>query len=99
MLDAKHKLWPDFYTILKTNRIIITRYELQMIEKYFSQLSKIMLKTGHIPEKVSDDLGFTKDEVSAVVYDRIYGIEREWMQQAKLLTHWFQQQLRLARQK
>ena len=50
---------------------------MQIIEKYFSQLFKIMLETGHILEKVYDALGFTKDEVSDVVYDRNYGIDRE----------------------
>ena len=67
-----------------------------MIERHFSHLLKIMLETGHIPEKVCDALGFTKDEVSGVVYYLNDGIEREWMQQETLLTHWFQKQLRLA---
>ena len=40
-----------------------------------------MLETGHIPEKVYDALGFLKDDVGGVVYDRSYGIERYWMQQ------------------
>ena len=67
-----------------------------MIE-IFSQLFKIMLETGHIPEKVYDALEFTKYEVSGVVYDFNDGIERDWMQRAKVLTHWFLQHLRLAR--
>ena len=58
----------------------------------------ITLEIGNIPEKVYDAIGFPKDEVSGVVYDRNYGIERECMQGAKVLTHWFQQHLRLARQ-
>ena len=58
-----------------------------------------MLETGHIPEKVYDALGFPKYGVSGVVYDLNYGIERYWMQQEKVLNHWFQQHLRLARQK
>ena len=58
-----------------------------------------MLETGHVPEKVYDTLGFPKYEVSGVVYDSNYGIEREWMQQENVLTHWFWQHLRLARQK
>ena len=91
MLDSKHKFWPEFYAIKKTKRIIITRSEMQMIEKLFSPLFKIMLETGHIPEKVYDDLVFPKDEVSGVVYDRNDGIEIDWTQRAKLLTHWFQQ--------
>ena len=70
---------------------------MQMIEKHSSQLFKIMLETGHIPEKVYGALGFLKNEVSGVVYDINDGIERECMQRAKLLTHWFQQHLRLAR--
>ena len=37
MLDAKHKFWPDIYAILKTKRRSTTKYEMQMIEKYFSQ--------------------------------------------------------------
>ena len=92
-------VWPDFYAILKTKRRSITRSEMQMIKKYFSQQFKIMLETGHIPEKVYDALGFTKDEVSGVVYCLNDGIQREWMQRAKISTHWFQQHLRLARQK
>ena len=66
-----------------------------MIEKNFSQLLKIMLETCHIPEKVYDALGFTKYEVSGVVYCLNDGIQREWMQRAKISTHWFQQHLRL----
>ena len=58
-----------------------------------------MLETGHIPEKVYDALGFPKYGVSGVVYDRNDGIEREWVQRAKVLTHWFHQRLSLARQK
>ena len=46
MLDAKHNFWPDFYEIKKTKRRIITRSEMQMIEKHFSQFFKIMLETG-----------------------------------------------------
>ena len=55
-----------------------------------------MLETGHIPEKFYDALGFPKDEVSGFVYGRNDGIERDLMQRAKVLTHWFQKQLRLA---
>ena len=51
--------------------------------RFFSQLFKIMLETGHISEKVYDALGFTKYEVSGVVYDCNYGIEWEWMQWEK----------------
>ena len=58
-----------------------------------------MLETGHIPEKVYDALGFPKYKVSVVVYYRNDGIEIEWMQRAKVLTNWFQQQLILSRQK
>ena len=72
---------------------------MKIIEKYFSQLFKIMLETGHIPEKVYDSLGFPKYELSGVVYYLNDGIEREWTQRAKLLTHWFQQNLWLAIQK
>ena len=57
-----------------------------------------MLETVHIPEKFYDALVFPKDKVSGVVYYRNCGIEREWMQREKLLTPWFQQHLRLARQ-
>ena len=35
-----------------------------------------MLKTGHIPEKVYDAIGFPKYELSGVVYDRNDGIDR-----------------------
>ena len=45
-----------------------------------------MLETGHIPEKVYDALGFPKDEVSGVVYDRNDGIEIEWIQRAKIIN-------------
>ena len=55
-----------------------------------------MLETGHIPENVYDALWFTKDEASGDVCDRNYGIEIEWVQQAKVLTHWFQQHFMLA---
>ena len=72
---------------------------MKIIEKRFSQLFKIMLETGHIPEKLQDALGFKIDKVSGVVYDRNDGIQRECMQRAKVLTHWFYQHLRLARQK
>ena len=37
IVDAKHKFWPDFYAILKTNRRSITRSEMKIIEKHFSQ--------------------------------------------------------------
>ena len=70
-----------------------------MIENCFSQLFKIMLEMGHIPEKGYGDIRFPTDEASGVAYDRNYGIDREWMQRAKLLAHWFQQHLRLAIQK
>ena len=70
---------------------------MQMIEKHFSHLFKIILEMGHIPEKVYDALGFPKDEVNGFVYDLNDGIEREWIQRAKVLTHWFLQHLRLAR--
>ena len=97
MLDAKHNFWPDFYENLKTKRRSITRSEMQIIEKYFSQQLKIMLETGHIPEKVYDALGFPKYRVRGAVYDRNDGIESQCTQRAKLLTHCFQQHLRLAR--
>ena len=58
-----------------------------------------MLETGHIPNIVYDALGFPKYETSGVKYDRNDGIEIYWIQREKILTPWFQQQLRLARQK
>ena len=58
-----------------------------------------MLEKGHIPDKVYGSLGFPKDEVSGVVYDRNDGINIYWMQQVELLTHWLQKHFRLARQK
>ena len=58
-----------------------------------------MLETGHIPEKLYDSLRFTTYEVSGVVYNRNDELEREWIQRAKVLTHWFRQHLRLERQK
>ena len=62
---------------------------MQIIGKTFSLLLKIIgLSNGRIP-KVYDALGFPKDDVSGVVYDRNDGIKREWIQRAKLLTHWF----------
>ena len=87
MLDAKHKFWPDFYEILKTKRRSITRSEMKIIRKRFSQWFKIMLETDHIPEKVYDTLVFPKDEGSGVVYDINDGIGRKWIQQSKVLTH------------
>ena len=69
MIDAKHKFWPDFYAIKKTKRRSITRSEMQIIKKFFSQLFGIMLETGYIPEKFYYALGFPKDEVSGIVYD------------------------------
>ena len=99
MLYAKHKLWPRFYTNSKTKRRIITRSGMQIIEKHFSPFSKIMLETGHIPEKIDYALVFSKDGVSAVVCDCNDGIDREWIQQEKVLTHCFQQQLSLSIQK
>ena len=74
MLDAKQNMWPDFYAIQKTKRRSITISEMQMIEKHFSQLFKIMLETGNIPERIYDAPLFPKDEVSGVVYDPIDGI-------------------------
>ena len=68
---------------------------MKIIDKYFPLLFKIILETGHIPDKVYDDLGFPKDLVSGVVYDPNDEIEREWTKQAKVSTHWFQQHLRL----
>ena len=58
-----------------------------------------MLETGHIPEKVYGALRFPKHEVIGVVCDSNDGIEREWIQQAKVLTHWFQKKMWLSRQK
>ena len=63
MLDARHKFWPVFYAIYFLKRRSITRSEMKIIEKHFSQLFKIMLETVHIPEKVYDSVGFPKDEV------------------------------------
>ena len=73
----------------KKNRRSITRSEIQIIEKCFSLLFKIILNKDHIPEKFYDTLGFPKYEVSGVVYDSNDVIEREWIQREKLLTHWF----------
>ena len=70
-----------------------------MIEKHFSKQIKIMLEAGHIPEKFYYALGFPKDEVSGIVYDCNDVIEIQWIQREELLTHWFQQHLRLASQK
>ena len=67
MLDGKHNFCPDFYAILKTKRRSITRSEMRIIEKHFSQFFKIMLEMDHITEKVYDALGSTKDEVSGVL--------------------------------
>ena len=72
---------------------------MQTIDKHFSQFLKIMLEMVHILEKVYDALEFIKCEVSGVVYIHNDGIEIKWMQREKVLTHWFQQHLRLARQK
>ena len=44
VLDEKHKLWPDFYAILKTKRKRITISEMKMIEKHFSQFLKSFWK-------------------------------------------------------
>ena len=66
-----HKFGPDFYEILKTKRRSITRSEMKIIKKYFSQQFKIMLETGHIPETFYDALRFKKDGVSGVVYPGI----------------------------
>ena len=82
----------------RTKRRSITRSEMKMIDKRFPLLFKIMLETGNTPEKVHDDLGFPKYEVSGVVYDTNDGIYREWMQRAKVLNHWFQKHFRLERQ-
>ena len=48
-----------------------------------------MLETDHIHEKFYDALGFLKYEESGVVCDRNYGIYREWIQEAKVITHFF----------
>ena len=50
---------------------------MEIIEKRFFQLFKIMLETVRIPEKVYDALGFPKDKVSVFVYGSNYIIERE----------------------
>ena len=47
-----------------------------MIETHLSQLFKITLETGHIPEKFYDALVFKKDEVTGVVYNHNDVIER-----------------------
>ena len=47
---------------------------MQIIEKRLPQLFKTMLEKGSIPGKVYDALGFPKDEVSSVVYNRNDGI-------------------------
>eukprot|EP00957_Ditylum_brightwellii_P058522 4437542-Ditylum_brightwellii.AAC.1 len=48
---------------------------------------------GHIPEYVFDDLGFPKNEVNGTAVLREQGIEQEWMQRAKVITHSYQQEL------
>ena len=48
MLDTKHKLWPYFHEILKTNRISITRYGMQMIEIFFSIVQNHVGDRSHI---------------------------------------------------
>ena len=40
MLDAKHKLWPDFYAILKTKRRSITISEIKLLRNIFLNCSK-----------------------------------------------------------
>jgi hypothetical protein len=99
MLDAKHHLWPDFNKILKTKRQNITKTEMELIEKTFSQLYNVMKDRGYIPESLFDDLGYPKDVVSGKLFERHQGIEAEWMQRAKILTHEFQKQLREERER
>jgi hypothetical protein len=99
MLDNKHKLWPDFYQILKTKRKKITSDEIKLIERNFEKLYRITMEQGHVPESIYDFLGFPKDEANGNVYERQHGIEAEWMQRAKELTHPFQQQLRRERER
>eukprot|EP00957_Ditylum_brightwellii_P054584 4135666-Ditylum_brightwellii.AAC.1 len=49
---------------------------------------------GHIPEYIFDDLGFPKDKINGTVVLREQGIEQEWMQKVKVITHPYQQELR-----
>ena len=46
-----------------------------------------------------DDLGYPKDVVSGKLFERHQGIEAEWMQRAKILTHEFRRQLREERER
>eukprot|EP00957_Ditylum_brightwellii_P006852 518826-Ditylum_brightwellii.AAC.1 len=48
---------------------------------------------GYIPEYVFDDLGSLRYEVNGTVVLRELGIEQEWMQRAKVITHPYQQEL------
>ena len=58
-----------------------------------------MFETGNIPENFYYAFGFPKYEVSVVIYYCNDVIESKWIQREKGLTHWFQQYLRLVRQK
>ena len=97
MLDSLHRLWPDLYSILRTKRQNISKTEIMMIERDFKFLFGIMQDKGHIPEKVFDDLGYPKDEVNGNIIERNHGVQQEWMQRAKVITHEYQQELRRER--
>eukprot|EP00957_Ditylum_brightwellii_P115124 8779936-Ditylum_brightwellii.AAC.1 len=67
---------------------------MKLIEDNFVTLFNHMNTQRHIPENVFDDLGFPKDEVNGTIVLMEQGIEQEWMQRAKVITHPYQQELR-----
>ena len=99
MLDRKDKLWPDFFSLLKTKRQNISVSEISLIKSNFTELYNITVDKGHIPEDVYDRMGFPPDSVNGQIYERDYGVEREYMQRAKVITHEYQQELRRERER
>ena len=98
MVDRIDNAWPDFDAMIRTIRGNVTREELDFLRKNFAVLLKIQMELGHIPEDIFDLLGFPQDaDKDGNIFMRSSGIEREWEQRAKQLTHTYQSWLRKMR--
>ena len=98
LLDSKDKLWPDLNKILRTKRKNLTAIEKELVWNNFSELFKITMEKGHVPEEVYDRLNFPKDSVGKRIFERDHPIASEWRQRSKEITHEYQHELRKRRE-
>ena len=72
--------------------------EKELVWNNFSELFKITMEKGHVPEEVYDRLNFTKDSVGKRIFERDHPIASEWRQHSKEITHEYQHELRKRRE-